>query len=57
MGTKGRTRNAGVTGWNKFNIGLVELTNNFMKKNELTSGRNIPIANLPISVHITTPNK
>jgi hypothetical protein len=38
-------------------IGSVNLTNAFMKKKVLSSGRNRPIAKRPIRVYITIPNR
>lgn len=55
MGINGFTRKPGVIGENTLMIGLVDLTKKRIKKNELSPGRKILKANLPISVHITTP--
>ena len=50
------TRKLGVKNLKKFNIGLVNFTNTFIKKNSESSFWKMFIADLPISVYIMTPS-
>ena len=51
----GLIRKPGVMGLNSRIRGSVERTKKRMKKNELFSGRKMPMPKRPIRVHITMP--